>query len=243
MQYLLRNKIIIQTIALFFCPIVSFCQLRNGLNLEDHDKKSFYFGINVGVNRSHFNFSHHPRFLEYDSVLVVESLNSTGVNLAWLVNKRISDHFDLRTYPLNLTFTEKAFQYHLKYPNKSAEEDSVTTKKLQSISLALPIQIKFSSDRIDNYKVYMLAGVRGELDLASNAGARKADDIIKLNKFDYGIEAGLGFHIYFPFFVLSPEIKVGWGFANVHSRDENLKFSNVIDKMYSRVLTFSLTVE
>jgi hypothetical protein len=242
MQHLLRNKIIYTTVVLFLCPVIGFSQLRNELNLEGHDNKPLHFGINIGVNRSHFNFSHHPRFLVFDSVLVVESINSTGVNLAWLVNKRISNHFDLRTYPLNLTFTEKAFEYHLKYTN-NPKTDSITIKKVQSISLALPIQIKFSSDRIDNFKVYMMAGVKGELDMASNANAKNAEELIKLNKFDYGVEAGLGFHIYFPFFVLSPEIKVAWGLTNLHSRDENLKFSNVVDKIYSRMMTFSLTVE
>ncbi len=243
MQHLLRNKIIITAVLLLLYPLMGIAQLRNELNLLDHDNKPFHFGINIGVNRSHFNFSHHPRFLQYDSVLVVESINSTGINLAWLVNKRISDHFDLRTYPLNLTFTEKAFEYTLKYPNKPAGEDVITLKKVQSISLALPIQIKFSSDRIDNFKVYMMAGVRGELDMASNANAKKAEELIKLNKFDYGVETGLGFHLYFPFFVLTPEIKASWGLSNLHSRDENLKFSNVVDKIYSRMMTISLTVE
>ena len=239
----MRNKIIITIFIFFALPFTGNAQLRGGLNLEDHDDKPFHFGINIGVNRSHFNFSHHPRFLEYDSVMVVESINSTGINLAWMVNKRISNHFDLRTYPLNLTFTEKAFEYNLKYPNKPGGEDSVMIKKVQSISLALPVQIKFTSDRINNFKVYMMAGVRGELDMASNANAKKAEELIKLNKFDYGVEGGLGFHLYFPFFVLTPEIKVAWGLSNLHSRDENLKFSNVVDKIYSRMMTFSLTVE
>ena len=64
-----------------------------------------------------------------------------------------------------------------------------------------------------------------------------------LNKLDYGIEAGIGFHFYFPVFVLSPELKLGWGLKNVHSRDENLKFSNVIDQIKSRTLTLSLIIE
>jgi hypothetical protein len=89
----------------------------------------------------------------------------------------------------------------------------------------------------------MLGGARVEYDLASNAGARKAEDKIKLRRFDYGVEAGLGFHFYFPMFVLTPEVKMGWGIGNLHSRDTNLKFSNVIDKINSRTIHFSLTVE
>ncbi len=218
-------------------------QLRDGINQQDHDDKPYHFGINLGLNRSHFSFTHHPLFMQRDSVMVVESINSTGLNLAWLVNKRLGDHFDLRTYPLNLTFTEKAFEYNLKYPDRPVGEDSITIKKVQSISLTLPIQIKFSSDRIGNFKVYMLGGVKAEYDLAANAGARKAENLIKLNRLDYGIEAGLGFHFYYPYFVLSTELKTGWGLGNLHSRDADLKFSNVIDKINSRTITFSLTVE
>ena len=82
-----------------------------------------------------------------------------------------------------------------------------------------------------------------EYDLASNAKAKNADEQLKLKKFDYGVEAGLGFHFYFPMFVLSPELKMSWGLGNLHSRDVNLKYSSVIDKINSRTISFSLTVE
>ena len=243
MQYLLRRKITGIIIAIFAVPSVAFTQTFENLNQVDHDEKSLHFGINVGINRSHYNFTHHPRFLQYDSVMVVESINSTGINLAWLVNKRLSDHFDLRTFPLNLTFTEKAFEYYLKYPNRPAGEDTISIRKIQGITLALPLQIKFSSDRINNFKVYMLAGGKVEYDLAANKGAKNAENLMKLKKIDYGIEAGIGFHIYFPVFVLTPELKLGWGLNNMHERDKDLKFSNVIDKINARTISFSLTVE
>ncbi|HMK04352.1 MAG TPA: hypothetical protein VK489_09180, partial [Ferruginibacter sp.] len=66
---------------------------------------------------------------------------------------------------------------------------------------------------------------------------------IKLKRLDYGLEAGLGFHFYFPMFVFTPEVKIGWGLGNLHSRDKNLKFSNTIDKINSRIISFSVTVE
>lgn len=243
MQHLLRNKVNYIVLAILLLPALCAAQLREGLNKEDHDDKPYHFGINLGINRSHFSFGHHPLFLQRDSVMVVESINSTGVNLAWMVEKRLSDHFAIRTFPLNLTFTEKAFEYSLKYPDLIGGEAAITTKKVQSISMTLPIQIKFSSDRIGNFKVYMLGGVKAEYDMAANAGAKKAENLIKLNRFDYGVDAGIGFHFYYPYFVLTPELKMGWGLGNLHSRDANLKFSNVIDKINSRTITFSLTVE
>ncbi len=244
MQYLLRNKIIVALLVLLVAfPSVAFTQMEREIHLPDHDSKKFHFGINLGVNRAFYHFDHNPRFLQFDSVLIVESLQSTGINLAWLVNMRLGEHFDLRTYPLNLIFTEKAFQYRLKYPDRFANEDTVTTRKVQGITLALPLQVKFSSDRINNFKVYMLAGGKVEYDFAASAGEKNTEKLIKLNKLDYGLEAGIGFHFYFPVFVLSPELKVGWGFKNVHSRDPDLKFSNVIDQIKSRTITLSFIVE
>ena len=89
----------------------------------------------------------------------------------------------------------------------------------------------------------MMGGFKYETDLASKARSQNADDIIKLSGTDYGIEAGMGFNFYMRFFVLSPEIKISNGISNVHSRDPNLKFSSVIDKIQSRQIIFSLIFE
>lgn len=243
MLHLCRNKIVILGIFMMLISNGTFAQQNVELNLPDHDEKPIHFGIALGGNRSYYQFTFNPLFLQRDSVQVVESIQSTGINLAWLVNFHITNHLDIRTYPLNLVFTEKAFQYRLKYPDRFAKEDSLTTRKIQGITLAFPLQVKFSSDRINNFKVYMLGGGKLEYDFAANAGEKNAEKLMKLNKLDYGIEAGIGFHFYFPVFVLSPELKLGWGLKNVHSRDENLKFSNVIDQIKSRTLTLSLIIE
>jgi hypothetical protein len=242
MQYLLRNKIVV---LLFFIilPSVVSAQLRWEINLPEHDDKKFHFGINLGINRSHFGIVHSTKFLAFDSINVIESVNSTGINLAWLVNMRLSKHLDLRTYPLNLVFTEKAFQYTLKTPDIVYKEDTLTIKKIQGITLALPLQLKFSSDRIRNFKAYMMIGGKIEYDLAANASKKKNDEALTLKQFDYGIEAGIGFHFYFPVFVLTPEVKLSYGLSNVLAPNNQLKYANTIDQINSRSITFSLTVE
>jgi hypothetical protein len=243
MQHLLRRKVTTILVCALLGNGTATAQLRGGINLPDHDDKPYHFGINIGYNRAHFNFDHHPRFMQFDSVNVVESINSTGLNLAWLVNFRLGEHFDIRTYPLNLTFTEKAFEYKLTPDGIGFGERETEVKRIQSISLALPVQLKFSSDRINNLKVYTIAGGRLDYDLAANAGARKAENLVKLRKLDLGLELGIGFHFYFPVFVLTPELKFGWGLSDLHSRDRNLKYSNIISHINSRTISFSLTVE
>ena len=238
MHHLLQRKIILLVLSIVFCYTGSMAQLRDAINQEGHDDKPYHFGINLGYNKSHFSFTHHPRFLQYDSIMDVESINSTGINLAWLVNVRMGNHFDLRLHPLDLTFSEKAFLYQENYT-----DDSLIEKKVQSITLSFPVQIKFSSDRIGNFKVYTIAGGKFDYDLASNAGARKAENLVKLKRSDLSVELGLGFNIYFPYFVLSPEVKLSSGLVNLHARDPDLRYSNVIDKINSKMITFSLTVE
>jgi hypothetical protein len=238
MHHLLRRKVTSLVLFFVFCSTACIAQLRDVINQDGHDDKPYHFGINLGYNKSHFNFTHHPLFLQNDTIMDVESINSAGINLAWLVNLRISDHFDLRVHPLDLTFSEKAFLYAEQY----AEQPTIE-KKVQSITMSFPVQIAFSSDRIKNFKVYTIAGGKFDYDLASNANARKAEDLVKLRPYDFSAELGMGFHIYFPYFVLSPEIKLSSGLMNLHSRDASLRYSNVLDKINSRMITFSLTVE
>jgi hypothetical protein len=243
MQCLLRNKIKGSLLFLLCCLLGANCIAQDDTpNQEDHDDKNYHFGINLGYNKSHFLFTHNPKFLNAapdDTIQVVESINSAGINLAWLLNIRLSDHFDIRAHPLDLTFTEKAFLYTEKYNPDGPE----TEKKVQSITLSFPVNIAFSSDRINNFKVYALAGGKVDYDMASNAGARKAESLIKLYKVDVSVEVGFGFHIYYPYFVLTPELKLSNGLRNMHSYDPNLRYSNVIDKIKSKMITFSLTVE
>jgi hypothetical protein len=141
-----------------------------------------------------------------------------------------------------LLFVNKAISYTLKYPVPSFEE-RVMTKNIESIVLGIPLQLKFRSDRINNFRFYIMGGGKVEYDLSSKARAKNAEELVKLQPFNYGMEAGLGFNFYLPYFILSPEVKISNSVGNIHSRDPNLKFSNVMDKLQSRMIIFSLIFE
>jgi Outer membrane protein beta-barrel domain len=213
------------------------------LNQEDYDDQKIHFGINVGFVRSHYNILHSPEFLKFDSINVVESINSSGINFAGLVDIRLSNNFSFRTYPVNLIFTEKTLIYNLSKPNIALGEYSSTIKKVSGVSLALPVELKFNSDRINNFRVYMLTGMRVEYDLASNTGKKNNFDLVTLKKVDYTIEAAIGFHFYLPMVVLTPEIKLSYGLRNLLSNETSLKYSKIISSVQSRSLLFTLTFE
>ncbi|MEN9458775.1 MAG: hypothetical protein RL135_1365, partial [Bacteroidota bacterium] len=124
-----------------------------------------------------------------------------------------------------------------------AGEGNAQIQRLPSTLVSFPFQLKFNSDRIGNFRTYILGGIKYDIDLSSNSTARNADDIIKLKRNDFGVEAGIGFNFYLPFVTLSPEIKISYGLSNLHQTDAALKYSNVLDKIQSRMIVFSLHIE
>jgi hypothetical protein len=237
------RRVTIGFVSLIILLLISssiFAQERE-LYLTEHDSKPYYFGITLGANVSSFHIEHHPRFLQYDSVYTVNPQYTPGFQLGLLATARLTNRFELRFNP-QLLFTDRGLTYKLKYVDPFEESDSVT-KKIESIITTFPLQIKFFSDRIGNFRVYMLAGIKGDIDLASNARAKRAEELVKIKKYDYGYELGIGFNFYFPSFILSPEIKISNGLNNIHSRDEDLKYSNVIDRITSRMIVFCIHLE
>lgn len=213
------------------------------LHQQDYDIKKFHFGIAVGLNRSHYNILHSSKFLNFDSVNVIESINNTGLNLSWTVDYKLGNHLSIRTRPADVTYTEKAFQYSLKTPDRLRQEDSITSKKVEGISFGIPVQLKFASDRINNFKVFIIAGARIDYDFAANVGKKENDEVLTLKRVDFSTEMGIGFHFYLPYLVLTPEIKVAHSLRNILARTDALKYSNTIDNISARSITFSLTFE
>jgi hypothetical protein len=246
MLHLLRKKTLIALISLLSYTLLSqqtakaqFSRVE--LNQFDHDAKPYYFGITLGVNLARFQTSFHPRFLQYDSVMIAEPVNSGGFTLGLSATGRLSDRFQVRFNP-QLMFIERGIFYKLKYPDLITG-DSAVNKKVESVIFSFPFQVKFQSDRIGNFRVYTMAGFKFDIDMASNARARKAEELVKIEKYDFGPEFGIGFNFFFESFIFSPEIKISNGLRNIHARDAGLKYSNVFDRIQSRMIVFSIHLE
>src|ERR1043165_1394759 len=246
MLYLHRKKIrklkteLCLLFGLTIFTLSSSAQSNYDLNLYDYDNKPYYFGITLGPLLARFHTELHSRFLAYDSVYVAEPTNAGGFSLGLLATTRLSNRFKLRFNP-QLSFMERNIYFKLKFPNSDGQTELI--QKVESEMMMFPFQLKFQSDRIGNFRVYMLTGINSTIDLASNARAKRAEDLIKIEKNDFGIELGIGFNFYFPSFILSPEIKIVNGLRNIHSRDVNLIYSNVLDRIQSRMIVISFHLE
>lgn len=237
---LLRKQIGL-TAVIFLVSITASSQYVE-LNRPNHDQWPYYFGMTLAYTHSYLHPNgKHKIFLQNDSVLSAEPGSSGGIALGLLATLRLNHRFEARFNPQLIIGGSRFFTYTVSYPEFSGQY--TIEKTLPTTIVSFPLQLKFNSDRINNFRVYMMAGIKYDLDLASNSNARNAEDLVKLKAGDYGIEAGIGFNFYLPFVTVSPELKISNGLGNIHYRDPNLKYSNVFEKLQTRMINFSIHLE
>lgn len=229
----LSSLLLLSFVCLMLLPSDVQAQNRRSTiqgNLLKHDKKLIHFGIALGFNRSRFQITHSDAFTFHDTIKVVESSWSPGFNVGIVSDLHLNENIHLRFIP-TLIFTEK----DLEYTEIEGTSEVFRTATIESIILGFPLYLKFKSDRIfNNYRFYAIAGARIDWDLASNSEARKRFDIVKLNRFDFVAEYGVGLEFYFPLFIFAPEIRFTHGLGNIHTPTPGLRDSNVLNKLRSR---------
>lgn len=235
MHHLLRNKIIMLVVSVAFAANAT--AQYSDLNRASHDDLPYYFGLTVAYSNSYLSATKNKRFVQYDSILSVQPGASGGIALGLLGTVKLNYCWEFRFNPQLIIGGEKYFDYEENYPYK------LTKKTLPSTIVSFPFHFKLNSDRLNNFRTYVFTGAKFDIDLASNSSARNAEDLVKLKKNDFAIDAGIGFNFFLKFVTLSPEIKFSYGLNNIHSRDAALKYSNVLDKIYSRMITFSIHLE
>lgn len=206
------------------------------LNMPDHDQKSYYFGITFGLNFSEYRFRYTESYARTDTFKMIQSRRSPGFNLGLMANLRLSNFIDLRTVP-SISFAEKKMGFS--HPNT----DSTTERSIESIYMHLPLQLKFKSERIGNFRFYGMLGGKFDFDMASNARSRRADEFLKVKPIDLGYEMGIGFEFYYPNFIFAPEIKLSQGLMNQLYKDHNLQLTNAIDQINTRMIVISIHLQ
>ena len=231
------SSIIFLIFCLLRCNTVS--AQRKILNITDHDDKKYYFGISFGMNYSTYKVNFSQSFTEHDTFKTITTRALPGFNLGLMGNLRLSSFVDLRFVP-SLAFAEKAINMQT---TLGVNRDSSSDRKIEAIYMHLPLQLKFKSDRINNFRFYAIAGGKFDIDLAANARSRRSDEFLKVKPFDAGYELGAGFEFYYPNFIFSPEVKLSQGLMNQQFKDSRIPLSNAIDFISTRMVVISIHLE
>ncbi len=234
----MRIKYIVTILLVLGMTLPATAQ-RKVLNMAEHDSKAYYFGITFGANFSTYRIKYSQSFIDNDTFKAIQPDFGPGFNLGLMGNLRLNDFVDLRFVP-SLAFAEKKVTLNAR---DVAGNDSISNRTVESIYMHLPLQLKFKSDRIKNFRFYAITGLKFDYDMAANARSRRRDEFIKVSAADFGYELGVGFEFYYPNFIFSPEIKLSQGLGNQIFKDHNIPLSNAIDVLSTRMIVISLHLE
>lgn len=243
MYYILRKQglILLGLICLASAGFAQKIKTRKPMYREERDFKPYYFGLTLGGAQTGLHPSKSMYFLENDSILVAEPGNAAGYSVRLLATLKLTNRFEFRTNPGLILGVDRSFTYRL--GSRELFEPEIDQRIIQSNIATFPFHFKLNSDRIGNFRVYSLAGIKYDIDLASNARIKNNLDLVTLKSSDFGAEVGIGFNFFLPFVTVSPEIKFSNGFSNLHQRNPLNKYSAVLDKVSSRMIMFSIHLE
>ena len=125
-----------------------------------------------------------------------------GFQVGFITDLRLHKYLNLRFTPA-LHFGERTINY---------TGDSTAMTNILTIPVTIPLYLKWSAPRINNYRPYVVVGGGVEFECY-----RDKDKPILHKPFDAFISGGFGCDLYFRWFKLSPEIKYQIGFLDAHT--------------------------
>lgn len=239
----------------FFLFITNFIKAQNWGGGIDDEKFNWGFGfqyisseLKITKNRDWRKPYFDNEFGAYvtDTLTAISSPPSVGFGIGFVVNTNLTKNVDIRFTP-SLVFNDRLINYDYVDPGIYNPGNLQIQKKVQATMVDFPVGFKLKSDRLMNFRAYMLGGLKYSIDLASSkktndADAAPIDKLIKNKKSFLSYEAGLGFDIYFEYFKMSPEVKISYSFNDI-LKHEDQPYANPIDKAKLRHFTFSLFFE
>lgn len=236
----LRLFVLLVCLLVFQAPAFSQMEKKKKVpNLPSFDYKPLHFGFLIGLNAMDFKVRHklpadRPEGLENRYAEVV-SLNP-GVNIGIVSSLRLNKNLNIRFLP-GISFGQRDLLYI-----QDGEQDQAPLE-IKSTFLEFPLLLKFSGDRMTNFKPYVIGGINPRIDLA-----KTENDGLSLKSNDLYLEVGTGVDMYLNYFRLSTEIKISVGLRNVLNpggtgEPEDVFYTDVLDRLSSRLFVFSFYFE
>ena len=242
--------------------IISLCSsIQAQGNLPYIDDKLIHFGFSIGFNSMDFGITESGSTLDiyqktnsssgdviYNPLgqgiyhAKVSSL-SPGFSVGLISDLRLNRYLNLRFTP-TLNFARRELTFY----EVGATATNTDKIAISSIPVALPIYLKYSAERLDNYRPYLIWGVGTYFDLSS----KDANPYLQLNKVDYYTEFGIGCDIYFSFFKLAPELKFAIGLGKNNdmlnhdpspANSKDIVYTQAISRLTSRAITLTFNFE
>ena len=226
------------TILLLFFYSNSFSQTqgRKVENLQNFDKQKIHFGYFIGFNQYNFkiNYKKNPNY----TTQVEEEL---GLNIGLIGDIRLGEYLNLRFEP-GLQTNKSALKFN---ERSNFTQNSDTLRSIKSTFIHLPLLLKFSSKKINNFRPYLIGGISTSFNLSSNENSPEdnKNNVFRLKSNTLYYELGFGIDFYLQYFKFSPSIRGLFSVKNELVPDNDLEspWTGNIDKLSTRGIFINLT--
>lgn len=204
------------------------------------DDRRFHYGFTIGFHDQSLSLENNGFIDPATSSQWVAACDrhNYGFTVGVLGEWRLNRYFSLRAIP-SLHFGSK----HIVFRDLATENRE--SQDMKSTFVAVPIDLKISAPRFNNYRPYIVLGASPMYDLT----ARK-HTLLRTKATQVMLEAGMGCDFYLPFFKLIPELKFCFSPGNVLKKNRpdltdptQLVFTQSVDKGTATMVVLSFYFE
>lgn len=181
--------------------------------LPSFDQKKIHYGFYLGLNQNDFKINYKSSNFAEANVSVKAT---AGFNVGLIADLRLHKNINLRFEP-GLVSNSKT----LAFSHINTKKDSI--REIGSTYLHLPVLFKFSTDRMDNVRPYVLGGLSVDYNFSSNQknANDNASGEFRMKSLNFMYEVGIGIDIYLAYFKFSPSIRGVFAINNELKYDDN----------------------
>jgi len=209
-------------------------------NNENFDKQFLSWGYFLGFNSYDYNFDYN----ENKKDILVEK--NTGFNVGLIGDMRINDYLNIRLEP-GLYVTKRNLIYNESYFTGLEFTDSDLLREVNSTYIHIPLLLKVSTKRLNNFKPFVVGGISTALNLSSNENNpndnKNGEFRAKKNVFFYELGFGIDFYLYW--FKFTPSIRGVFALNDelVRDQDPNSPWTSNVTSMKSRGVFINFTFQ
>ena len=237
------KKIFSLFIVLIAIATSAIAQERKVQNRPYIDLRPLHFGISLGLNMQDVEFQNvGPQIITLQEggekaayVLCDADMWNPGFSVGVLADVRLHQHFALRVSP-TMHFGSKHLVFRDMMNLSESGRPREFTQDMKNTYISVPVDLKFSAERFNNYRPYVMAGVNPMVNLAG-----KDQDYLQLKRYDFMLEVGMGCDFYLPFFKLIPELKFCYGLTNTLDKSHTNELTDVNKRVFSQSVSSART--
>lgn len=240
-------RTILLSVLLLLAPVfgagILCAQERKIQNRPFLDDRVWHYGFLVGFNIQDLRLANNGTAyvnqnggVEYWYADVPEY--TPGFSVGVLGELKANDWLSLRIIP-TMHFGDKKVVF------KEQRSGKFTEQYVKSTYLSVPLDLKISAARFNNYRPYVVTGLAPTVDLTVKKGKE-----LLVKRTDVMFEIGMGLDLYYPYFKMIPELKFCFGLNNILDTDRRdlkdaslLKYSDALDKAQNSMIVLTLYFE